>query len=214
MKLKSFAFLLKNKLIKNCPPLNQVMVQMLLMERAYLIQMVLIPLPIVKTNGFLQDVYVLVKKVIQQIEIFSNVLKVLFCVLGTWGEYARKLLCYVGQTFKNAFFLLEWNPKNSACSEKWAHGARWTSEAVCFGRTGGVVCSGRMALGWGVCFRRMAPGWSSLVWVLRSCALSLRMFFIPLGSQLWLCSFCHQSKNIYRFRVLYSPQTQNTFPRL
>jgi hypothetical protein len=62
----------------------------------------------------------------------------------------------------------------------------------------------------------MALEWSSLLWVLRSCALTLRMFFITLGSQLWLSTFCHQSQNIYRFRVLYfspSLELKNAFPR-
>ena len=86
-------------------------------------------------------------------------------------------------------------------------GARRSSGAVCFGRTGGVIYSRRTALGWRICFGRTAHGArvNSLFWVLCSCALTLRMFFIPLGSQLWLLTFCHQSKNIYRFRVLYFP---------
>ena len=73
-----------------------------------------------------------------------------------------------------------------------ALGARRSSGVVCFGRSGGVVCSGRTAL-----------GQSTLLWVVRSCALTLRMFFIPFHGQFWLSTFCHQSKNIYRFRVLY-----------
>ena len=68
--------------------------------------------------------------------------------------------------------------------KKWALGAPRSSGAVCFGRLGGVLCSGRTAL-----------GKSRLLWVVRSCALTLRMFFIPFYCQFWLSTFCHQSKN-------------------
>jgi len=63
---------------------------------------------------------------------------------------------------KNAWAYRKWpscneTPKGLLALKKWALGARRSSGAVCFGRTGKVVYSGRTALGKAVCF-----GWFAL----------------------------------------------------
>ena len=70
-------------------------------------------------------------------------------------------------------------PRSLFAQKQWAHGVwvwrtahQWGSRV---GRTGGAVCSGCTVLGWGVFFGRTAFEYSSFLWVLRTCALTLRM---------------------------------------
>ena len=138
----------------------------------------------------------------------STTLSSCFVAWHTW--YFLFLVCLTKRKLPNC--LVAMKPQEVCLlwkNGRTALGARRTSGAVCFGRTGGVVCSGCTALGWGVCFGRTALEWSSLLWVLRSCALTLRMFFIMLGSQLWLSTFCHQSKTFTAFVYFIFPPSSN-----